>query len=115
MEVLRKKVVNLAETQLGSLTVSYSDDFCYTDPVDNSISEHQGIRIGFTNGSRIIFRLSGTGTSGATLRIYYESYETQSDKLGQETQAALSELINISVDISEIVILTGRTEATVVT
>ncbi|MCP3850358.1 MAG: alpha-D-glucose phosphate-specific phosphoglucomutase [Gammaproteobacteria bacterium] len=115
MEGLREKVKGLIDTQLGSLTVSYSDDFCYTDPVDDSISKHQGIRIGFTNGSRIIFRLSGTGTSGATLRIYYESYETQADKLGQETQAALSELINISVNISQLATLTGRTEATVIT
>ncbi len=115
MEVLREKVKGLTDTQLGSLTVSYSDDFCYTDPVDDSISKHQGIRIGFTNSSRIIFRLSGTGTSGATLRIYYESYETQADKFGQETQAALSELINISINISQLTTLTGRTEATVIT
>jgi len=112
---LREKVKTLAGTQPGSLTVSYSDDFCYTDPVDNSVSEHQGIRIGFTNGSRIIFRLSGTGTSGATLRIYYESYEAESDKMNQDTQQALGELIKLSVDISNLEALTGRTEATVIT
>ncbi|MDX2503846.1 MAG: alpha-D-glucose phosphate-specific phosphoglucomutase, partial [Gammaproteobacteria bacterium] len=78
-------------------------------------SEHQGIRIGYSNGSRMVFRLSGTGTSGATLRIYYESYETESDKMTQETQAALSELIDLSLEISQLEQLTGRTEATVIT
>lgn len=115
MTGLRDKVKTLKGTQMGSLTVSYSDDFCYTDPVDKSVSEHQGIRIGFSNDSRVIFRLSGTGTSGATLRIYYESYETNPDKMNQETQEALSELINLSVEISELNAMTGRTEATVIT
>ncbi|MCK5649099.1 MAG: alpha-D-glucose phosphate-specific phosphoglucomutase [Gammaproteobacteria bacterium] len=115
MANLREKVKNLSNTKIGSLTVSYSDDFCYTDPIDNSVSEHQGIRIGFTNGSRVIFRLSGTGTSGATLRIYYESYETNPDNMHQETQQALSELITLSVEVSDLKALTGRTEATVIT
>ncbi|MCU7801071.1 MAG: alpha-D-glucose phosphate-specific phosphoglucomutase [gamma proteobacterium symbiont of Lucinoma myriamae] len=115
MSDLRDKVKTLSGTQLGNLTVSYSDDFCYTDPVDNSISDQQGIRIGFSNGSRIVFRLSGTGTSGATLRIYYESYETDSDKLNQETQQALNELIEQSLIVSDLQSLTGRTEPTVVT
>lgn len=112
---LREKVKSLSDTQMGSLTVSYSDDFCYTDPVDNSVSEHQGIRIGFTNGSRIIFRLSGTGTSGATLRIYYESYETRPEHMHQDTQEALAELINLSVEVCQLTAITGRTEATVIT
>lgn len=115
MAGLQAKVATLSGSQMGSLIVSYSDDFSYTDPVDHSISEHQGIRIGFTNGSRMVFRLSGTGTSGATLRIYYESYETESDKTAQETQAALSELIELSLEISQLKQLTGRTEATVIT
>ncbi len=115
MAGLRAKVKTLKDTQLADLTVAYSDDFCYTDPVDNSISEQQGIRIGFTNGSRIIYRLSGTGTSGATLRIYYESYETDAAQLNQDTQAALSKLIEISIAISDLQAITGRTEATVIT
>ena len=115
MTGLQKKVQQLTGTLLGSLTVSYSDDFCYTDPVDNSISEHQGIRIGFTNGSRIIFRLSGTGTSGATIRIYYESYENNPDKMNQNTQEALKELINISLQVSELKEITGRDKASVIT
>ena len=115
MTGLRDKIKNLSGTQIGSLSVSYSDDFSYTDPVDNSVSDHQGIRIGFSNGSRVVFRLSGTGTSGATLRIYYESYETNPDKMNQDTQQALKDLIKFSVDISELEALTGRTEATVIT
>ena len=112
---LREKVKSLTGTQLSSLTVSYSDDFSYTDPVDNSVSDHQGIRIGFSNGSRIIFRLSGTGTSGATLRIYYESYETETENMNEDTQDALKELIIISLQLSKLEALTGRTEATVIT
>ncbi|MCK5696846.1 MAG: alpha-D-glucose phosphate-specific phosphoglucomutase, partial [Gammaproteobacteria bacterium] len=102
-------------TQLGTLKVSYSDDFCYTDPIDQSISEQQGVRIGFENGSRIIFRLSGTGTSGATLRIYYERYEINSEQLNQDTQQALNELIKISLSVSDLHAITGRTQATVIT
>jgi len=115
MSALRDKVKALTNTKMGSLTVSYSDDFCYTDPVDNSISDQQGIRIGFSNGSRIIFRLSGTGTSGATLRIYYESYETNHQQMNQDTQEALSELITISLEVSQLQQITGRDKATVVT
>ena len=115
MSGLQEKVKVLAGTSLGSLDVSYSDDFSYTDPVDNSISAHQGIRIGFTNGSRIIFRLSGTGTSGATIRVYYESYETDPQKMNQDTQEALSELIDISLDVSQLQQITGRDKATVIT
>ncbi len=115
MNNLRDKVKTLCGTQLGTQAVSYSDDFCYTDPIDKSVSKQQGIRIGFDNGSRIIFRLSGTGTSGATLRIYYESYTSDPQQLNQDTQEALSELIEQSLIISDLQVLTGRTEPTVIT
>lgn len=115
MAALRDKVNTLEGAQLGSLTVSYSDDFCYTDPVDQSISEHQGIRIGFTDGSRMVFRLSGTGTSGATIRIYYESYETNPDNMHQDTQEALQDIIKLSLELSQLESLTGRSEPTVIT
>ncbi len=115
MAGLRTQVKTLSGTQLGTLKVSYSDDFCYTDPIDQSISEQQGVRIGFENGSRIIFRLSGTGTSGATLRIYYERYEINSEQLNQDTQQALNELIKISLSVSDLHAITGRTQATVIT
>ncbi|WP_198265675.1 alpha-D-glucose phosphate-specific phosphoglucomutase [sulfur-oxidizing endosymbiont of Gigantopelta aegis] len=115
MAGLREQVKHLSGKEFGSLCVSYSDDFCYTDPIDKSVSEHQGIRIGFTNGSRVIFRLSGTGTSGATLRIYYESYEAEQDKMYQDTQEALLQLIQLSTEISQLTSISGRTEATVIT
>lgn len=115
MTNLQEKVKSLTGSKMGSLTVSYSDDFCYTDPIDNSVSDHQGIRIGFNNGSRMVFRLSGTGTSGATLRIYYESYETNPKKMNLDTQLALQELIELSLDISNLKQLTGRNQPTVIT
>ncbi len=62
--------------------MEYADDFSYTDPVDGSVAENQGIRIGFSDGSRIVFRLSGTGTEGATLRVYLEAYRTRSGQAG---------------------------------
>ena len=70
-----------------------ADDFAYTDPVDGSVSANQGIRILFTDGSRIVFRLSGTGTAGATLRLYLERFEPDPQRHGQDTQQALADLI----------------------
>ena len=72
--------------------MQYADEFSYTDPVDNSVSEQQGIRIGFTDGSRIIFRLSGTGIVGSILRIYLEKYEADASKHDQDPQDALAGL-----------------------
>jgi len=115
MDQLRQKLASLPGTSLGDYEVEYADDFSYTDPVDNSVSAKQGIRIGFTNGSRIVFRLSGTGTKGATLRLYVESYEPDEAHHGQETQAALAPLIDIADDVAQIEALTGRSEPTVIT
>jgi phosphoglucomutase len=105
----------MPETQLGPYTVDYADDFSYTDPVDGSVSDKQGIRIGFTDGSRIVFRLSGTGTKGATLRVYIESYEPDPAKHGQETQAALADLILVAEQVAKIQEFTGRDRPTVIT
>lgn len=99
----------------GSYTVDYSDDFSYTDPVDGSVSQNQGIRIGFTDGSRIVFRLSGTGTKGATLRLYLESYEPNIAKHSLDPQTALSELIAIADEIAKIKHYTGMEAPTVIT
>lgn len=99
----------------GSYEVAYADNFSYTDPVDGSVAANQGIRIGFTDGSRIIFRLSGTGTQGATIRLYVERYESDASKHDQETQAALSDLIQLADEISKLKEITGRHEPTVVT
>jgi len=105
----------LVGQQFGSYQIEYADDFAYTDPVDKSISKNQGLRIGFTDGSRIIFRLSGTGTSGATLRIYFDSYEADSNKQQIDSQKALKELMDIAATISNLEKLTGRTEPSVIT
>jgi phosphoglucomutase len=99
----------------GNYQVEYADDFSYTDPIDNSISKNQGIRIGFTDGSRIIFRLSGTGTQGATLRLYLESYESNSTKHFLDPQVALGELIQIADNIAHIHAHTGMDVPTVIT
>jgi phosphoglucomutase len=101
--------------QLGQYEVEYSDDFSYTDPVDDSVSQHQGIRIGFTDGSRIVFRLSGTGTQGATLRVYLESYEQDSTKHDRDTQQALAPLIDLAEEVAQIRNFTQREAPTVIT
>ncbi|MCW8825334.1 MAG: alpha-D-glucose phosphate-specific phosphoglucomutase [Gammaproteobacteria bacterium] len=102
------------EARLGS-KVKTADNFSYSDPVDGSQSHNQGLRIILENGSRVVFRLSGTGTVGATLRIYIEKYESRLEKLGEETQIALSELINFAEQISEIKQRTGRDAPSVIT
>ena len=115
MERLRGMLGDMKGKKLGDYEVEYADDFSYTDPIDNSVSKNQGIRIGFTDGSRIIFRLSGTGTKGATLRLYVESYEPDESKHNQETQAALKPLIDIAQEVAQIKEYTQRNEPTVIT
>jgi phosphoglucomutase len=97
------------------LTVAYADDFTYHDPIDGSTSARQGIRIGFTNGSRIVIRLSGTGTVGATLRLYLERYEPSDGQHDLETQAALQPLIVLAEKLAGIRQGTGRDEPSVIT
>ena len=101
--------------QFGSLQVKLCDDFSYTDPVDGSVSTDQGVRILFTDGSRIVFRLSGTGTGGATLRIYLEAFEPDVAKHSLDAQQSLGPLINIALKISALRERTGRERPTVVT
>ncbi|NCO75134.1 MAG: alpha-D-glucose phosphate-specific phosphoglucomutase [Cyanobacteria bacterium] len=101
--------------QFGNYTVAYIDNFSYTDPVDGSITTNQGIRIVFTDNSRIIIRLSGTGTKGATLRVYLESYEPDVSKQNLDTQEALGELITIAEEIAHIKKFTRRDVPTVIT
>ena len=115
MERLRGLTGNLKGSRYEDYEVAYSDDFAYTDPVDGSVSEHQGIRIGFTDGSRIVYRLSGTGTEGATLRIYVERYEADTARQQQDAQQALAGLIRIAGDIASIGHYTGRDAPTVIT
>ncbi len=115
MDSLRSLNGSLKGKRYGGHEVAFSDDFAYTDPVDGSVSEHQGIRIGFTDGSRIVFRLSGTGTEGATLRVYLERYEADPAKQGLDAQQALVELIGIADEVAQIKLHTGRTAPTVIT
>ncbi len=101
--------------QLAGGRITYADNFSYTDPVDHSISSNQGLRIGFEDGSRIIYRLSGTGTVGATLRIYIEKYEAEVAKQNQDTQQALWPLIDLAVELAELGERTGRNKPSVIT
>jgi len=112
---LRARLPSLVGQSFGDLTVSYADDFAYTDPIDGSISAKQGIRIGFTNGSRIVLRLSGTGTVGATLRVYVERYEPANGRHELETQSALEPLIALSEQLAGIRERTGREAPDVIT
>ena len=115
MHHLQARLADLPGTMLNDYTVDYADNFAYTDPVDGSVSENQGIRIGFTDGSRIVYRLSGTGTEGATLRVYLEAYEPDPEKQDRDTAEVMQPLVDIAVGIAEIVSRTGRTEPTVIT
>lgn len=115
MDDLRAALSGLVGKQLGTYTVSYADDFSYTDPIDNSTSTGQGLRIGFEDGSRIIFRLSGTGTVGATLRLYVERYEADNSKHELETQTALADLLAIADQVSDFKKRIERDAPTVIT
>ena len=115
MAALREKLTTLAGQTLGDYRVSLADDFVYTDPVDNSIASRQGVRIVMTDGSRIVFRLSGTGTEGATIRVYLERYEADPSRHNLETQQALSSLIAIADGVSQLRQRTGRTQPSVIT
>jgi len=115
MENLRSAVRDMQGKQFGDYQVQYSDDFSYIDPIDHSVSQQQGIRIGFTDGSRIVYRLSGTGTEGATLRVYLERYEPDPTRQNFDPQHILGSLIILADEIAQIRALTGREKPSVVT
>lgn len=115
MDYLRSRFEKLPGNNFGERIVKSCDDFSYTDPVDQSVSRGQGIRILFEDGSRIVFRLSGTGTEGATVRIYIESFEPDSDQHGLDAQTALRDLIDVAAMVSRLEEFTGRSEPTVIT
>jgi phosphoglucomutase len=112
---LRAALPGLPGKRLGAYTVAHADDFAYTDPIDQSVSAKQGIRVEFSDGSRIVFRLSGTGTEGATLRVYIERFEPDAARHGIETQEALGGLIAAADELAGIRARTGREKPTVVT
>jgi len=112
---IKSQFSTLPDQSFGRYTVKSCDDFSYLDSIDGSVSSNQGTRILFTDGSRIVFRLSGTGTEGATLRIYLEAFELDSAKHYLDAQVALAEMIQIALQISQLVEKTGRTAPTVIT
>src|SRR5690606_12457439 len=101
--------------RFAGLTVQEADDFSYLDPVDGSSSTKQGIRILFEGGSRAVFRLTGTGTEGASLRLYLERYDAGPRGLGLDPQEALGPVIRAAHEIADIAGHTGRNEPDVVT
>jgi phosphoglucomutase len=115
MDNLRVMIATLPGKTFDADKVEAADDFAYHDPVDHSESDHQGIRVMFEGGSRIVYRLSGTGTVGATLRVYIERYVPPSGNLDQDTQAALGDLIALSRELAGIEARTGRKGPDVIT
>jgi phosphoglucomutase len=115
MDRMRGMLGALKGQSFDGFTVADADDFAYTDPVDGSTATKQGIRLMFEDGSRIVFRLSGTGTQGATLRIYIERFEPDPDKHDRDTQEALRDLIAIADRVAEVEKRTGRDKPTVIT
>ena len=96
------------------MTVSAADDFAYTDPVDGSVSQKQGVRVMFEDASRIVYRLSGTGTEGATLRVYLERFEPDPAQHQTTPEAILAPLAAVAASLADITGILGRTRADVV-
>jgi len=115
MARVQEQLADLPGTTVAGRRVQAADDFSYHDPVDGSVSEHQGFRIILADGARIVYRLSGTGTSGATLRVYIESVEPDASKQNIDAQTALKPLIEASLQISDLQRLTTRNRPTVIT
>lgn len=115
MTALRSKLGTLPGTVTQGLTISAADDYTYHDPVDGSISKQQGIRVLFEGGGRFVIRLSGTGTSGATIRLYLESVEADPARFDQDPQDALAAIIKAAHEIADIAGHTGRTAPDVTT
>jgi len=102
MANVERQLDNLPGQSFLGETVLTADSFAYTDPIDGSVSENQGMRIAFESGSRFVLRLSGTGTVGATLRLYLEKYVPPTGDLGQDTQETLGDLRRIADEIAKI-------------
>ena len=115
MAHLRTQFASLPGTMMAGRTVQTADDFAYLDPVDGSISTNQGLRILFADGARIVYRLSGTGTEGATIRIYIESREVDASRLDLPVAEALRQLIDAALSVSDLVARAGRDTPTVIT
>ncbi len=115
MAQVKDQFAVLPGQRFGGYRVKFCDDFSYTDPIDGSLSTGQGLRIVMEDGSRIVYRLSGTGTEGATLRIYLEAFEAEPSRQGADAQFSLAELIGIADELSQLRLRTGRERPTVIT
>lgn len=112
---LKGQLPSLKGQNVCGVTIESADDFAYSDPVDGSETTAQGVRVYLNNGGRVVYRLSGTGTSGATLRVYLDVYENDPELLDQEPQAALAKMIEVSKTLAQIESFTGRTAPDVIT
>ena len=115
MAALRGRLDSLPGTSNSGGAIQSADDFAYTDPTDQSVSRNQGVRILFADGSRVVFRLSGTGTEGATLRVYIERYVGPDGDLRMETAEALAPLIAAAQELADIRGFTGMDRPSVIT
>ncbi|PJI92682.1 phosphoglucomutase [Yoonia maricola] len=115
MHDLRSKLPMFAGASIGALEVEMADEFSYVDPVDRSRSDGQGIRVVFEGGARAVFRLSGTGTQGATIRLYLEQLETDHDRLQEDAQKVLANVRDAALQLSDLEAITGRTAPDVIT
>jgi phosphoglucomutase len=115
MDSLRARIGGLSGRRLGTSTIRLGDDFSYTDPVDHLVTPHQGIRLLLDDGSRIVYRLSGTGSSGATLRLYLERYQPDVRRHDQDVQSALADLATVARELAEISARLGRETPSVIT
>ena len=115
IDTLRGKLGDLAGTSVAGMTIESADEFAYLDPVDGSQSAGQGIRLAFEGGARAVFRLSGTGTQGATIRIYLEQLVTDADRLQEAPEAMLSDVRNAALTLSDLTAKTGRDAPDVIT
>jgi phosphoglucomutase len=115
MAALRDRLGGLPGQRLSGLTVASCDDFSYRDPVDGSVTPKQGVRILFAEDARAVFRLSGTGTAGATLRVYLERYEPDPARHALATADVLADVAAAARELAQIERFTGRSEPSVVT
>ena len=115
MSGLRASLSSLPGTTVTGCAIALADDFAYTDPVDGSVSQKQGVRVILTDGSRVVFRLSGTGTEGATLRVYLERHEPDATRHDLEAQTALKPLVDLAEALAHIRTLTGMAQPSVMT
>ena len=113
MDKMRADFASNTGRQIGKYTIATTDDFTYVDPVDGSVAKNQGIRFLMVGGSRIVFRLSGTAGSGATVRLYIEQYEPTA--IDQVTSEALADLIRVALELSDLKAFLGTDEPTVIT